>query len=608
MAYRAKQRWSQIMKGGNQRVANTFHINPLIASIILNRGVSEDDEIRRYLHGTLEDLEDPLKLDQIEDAASLLYRKISDYSSIRVIGDYDADGICSSYILISTLKKAGAVVSYDIPDRITDGFGMSVRMVEKAFSDGVDTIITCDNGIAQTAEVKRAKELGMTVIITDHHEPNYTVHENGERVYDLPDADVIVDPKKPGDSYPNKDLCGAGVVWKLMYVFERRYLFRNPIYRPSADEDMIPVRECPLTMQNLPFAAIATVTDIMKLLGENRILVKCGLEMLPDTDNIGMQALIKANNLRGVKLSSYHIGFVLGPCLNATGRLDTAKRAVHLLLEKDPGKALSEAVLLTDLNRKRQDMTEMGKALALDMIDHSDLIHDRVLILYLKGIHESVAGIIASKVKDTYQRPVMVFTDTENPEYLKGSGRSIEEYNMHAELTRVSDVFVKFGGHPMAAGATICRDRLEELRTRLNENCTLTQDDLAQKVLIDAAPRFSMLTEDLARELSLIEPAGPGNRSAMFGCSRVKLLKMDLIGRKKNCVKLILQDNIKMEAVYFTDAEGFIAYLMEKYPSHEVENLMQGRENSIRLTIAYRFKINEYNGVRTPQIQIAHFQ
>lgn len=655
MSYRAPQKWTQIVRGGDARVAETFGIDPLTARIILNRDLSSDEEIRRFLYGTLDDMDDPLMLDQISEAAELLHEKILQHKPIRVLGDYDADGICSTYILCTAIKKAGGEVSFDIPDRVADGFGMSMRMIEKAHADGIDTIITCDNGISQIAETARARELGMTVIITDHHEPNYALKKAGDEPdvqveYLLPDANVIVDPRKPGCRYPNKSLCGAGVAWKLMHVYESRYMVKasyGALQGPSENqgsiladdgssvaensrtivhdsvpgnsrtsgqsqevpESLLPVMQCPVTMENLPFAAMATVTDIMKLQGENRILVKNGLRLLSDTKNIGLRALLKSNSLEDKDLSTYHIGFVIGPCLNASGRLDTAKRAINLLLETDPRKAAEEAASLTALNIERKAMTEDGKLAAFEKIENSDLIHDRVLIVYLEGIHESVAGIIASKVKENYHRPVMVFTDTEDPDHLKGSGRSIEEYNMHAELSRVGDVFVKFGGHPMAAGATICRDRLEELRTRLNLNCTLTPDDLTEKIQIDAAPPLSFLTEDLEENLSLLEPTGTGNRAPLFGCSQVELLRFRIIGRKQNCVKLLVRDkNCRMDALYFGDPQTLIQYLKEKGSEEQFDNLMQGRPNTLRLTLAYKFRINEYQGTRTPQIQIAHFQ
>ena len=602
MAYRAAQRWTQTVRGGDGPIAEKFGIDPLIARILLNRGLTGDEEIRRFLHGTLEDLEDPRRLDQAPEAVRLIRSGVREGKKIRIIGDYDADGIFSVYILYHTLKRLGACVSYDVPDRVTDGFGMSMRLVEEAHRDGIDMIITCDNGIAQLQETWRAKTYGMTVIITDHHEPNYTRKENGEKEYQLPAADAVVDPKKPGCSYPNRNLCGAGVAWKLMYLLENA---------PSADSSgrLKAVRECPIAMEHLPFAAAATITDIMQLTGENRILVKEGLKMLSGTDNAGMRALIRCCGLEGKALTAGHIGFVLGPCMNASGRLDTAKLAIDLLLEENPQEASRLAQKLKELNDARKQMTEDGKRDALDLIGHSDLINDRVLILYLKGIHESVAGIIASKVKETWHRPVIVFTDTEQPDHLKGSGRSIEAYNMHDELSKLSDLFLRFGGHPMAAGVTIRRESLEALRRKINENCSLTPEDLTQKVTLDAVLPLPYLSEDLIRELSVLEPFGPGNSAPLFGVSQARLLKLQVRGKNRNCIHLLIEkDGYRMTAVYFGDSDDFLFYLKEKGGERETARLIAGRESTLTLSLAYRPVVNEFRSERSIQLQIANYQ
>ena len=614
MTLQANRKWSQMVVGGDRRIAERFGIDPIAARLLLNRGLKEDEEIRRFLYGTTADLDDPRLMDQIDTAAGLLHDAVLRKKRIRIIGDYDADGIFSVYILYHALEKAGALVSYDIPDRITDGFGMSMRMIENAHRDGIDLIVTCDNGIAQNAEVSRAKQLGMKVIITDHHEPNFTVSGQGEKEYHLPDADAVVDPKKPGCPYPNKHLCGAGVAWKLMYLYESSCLSGRwndscrDIKAPHPDS-LIPVTECPIAMETLPFAAAATITDIMMLTGENRILVKNGLKLLQETSNTGMRALIRECGLEGRRLNSGHIGFMIGPCMNASGRLDTASGAVGLLLEKNPEKAASRAHFLASLNLRRKEMTEEGKAAAFELIETTSLSKDRVLIVYLKDVHESVAGIIASKVKDTLHRPVIIFTDTENPECLKGSGRSIESYNMHDELSRVSDLFVKFGGHPMAAGVTIERTNLEKLRIRLNENCALTPDDLAQKVLLDAVPPFSYLSEDLIRQLELLEPYGAGMRQPLFGCSQVRILRLYVAGKTRSCVRMTADDGTaRMTAVYFGDADEFISALRQKYGEEETARMLSGKENRIRLSLAYRPVINEYRSERNVQLQIAYFQ
>ena len=613
MPFRVNQKWSQVVVGGDGKIAQKFGIDPVAARVLLNRGLRGEEEIRKFLYGTLDDLEDPTLMDQIENAAALLNEGILQKKKIRIIGDYDADGIFSVYILYHTLERAGALVSYDIPDRIVDGFGMSMRLVENAYRDGIDMIVTCDNGIAQTDEVSRAKQLGMKVIITDHHEPNYTLTENGEIRYHLPDADAIVDPKKPGCQYPNKDLCGAGVAWKLMYLYESRYLSATGMDQSqesgsTCSPSIVPVKDCPTAMETLPFVAAATVTDIMKLTGENRILVKYGLRMLQETENTGMRALIRCCDLEGRKLTVGHIGFIIGPCMNASGRLESAKTAVGLLLETNMENAVARAKSLADLNARRKEMTEKGKAAAFELIEHTALARDRVLLIYLEGVHESVAGIIASKVKETVNRPVIIFTDTENPGYLKGSGRSIEAYNMHDELSRFSDLFVKFGGHPMAAGVTIPRDRLDELRIRLNESCTLSEEDLTQKVLLDAVPPFSYLTEDLIHKLDVLEPYGPGNRSPLFGCSKVRILRLET-GKNNNYVRMLAQDgSARANVVLFGDTNEFLSSLKETFGEIEVNNLLSNRENGIRISLAYRPVLNEYRAKRFVQLQIEYFR
>lgn len=599
MVYRVKQKWSRLVKGGNGKIAQQFGIDPVTATVLLNREINEEDRIRTFLYGGLEDLADPRKMDQAMEAVSLLHDAVAANKKIRIFGDYDADGIFSTCILYHTLDKAGGCVSYDIPDRVTDGFGMSKRMVEQAFHDKVSLIITCDNGITQTEEVLLAKKLGMTVIVTDHHEANYKTDASGMRQYILPEADAVVDPKKPGCSYPDKELCGAGVVWKLMYLYEMLYM----------EGGELPVDQCRIAMENLPFAASATITDVMKLTGENRILVKKGLELLPKTENAGMQALIRSCALSDRPLTTTHVGFVLGPCLNASGRLKTALDAVSLLLETDPVKASRKAEQLKQLNDMRKEMTEDGKAAAFEKITGSSLIHDRVLCVYLEGIHESVAGIIASKVKETFFRPVLIFTDTQDPALLKGSGRSIEPYNMHDELSAVSDLMVRFGGHAMAAGVTIERSSLDTLRSRINEICALTPDDLTQKVLLDAVIPFSYLSEPLIEELAGLEPFGPGNRAPLFGCSKVQVLSLRILGKNQNCVKLSVTDGSRrMTAVYFGDANAFLQYIKNTWGEAETAKLMMGQPNQVRLSLAYRPVINEFRSERSIQLQIAHFQ
>lgn len=627
MAYQTQEQWVEIRKGGDfAAVAEQFGISPVIARLLRNRDITDTVQIRRFLRGNLDDLEDPCGLDHAREAAAFLHDRVLSGARIRVIGDYDADGVCAAFILYDTLKRSGALVDYDIPDRIRDGFGLNVRLIEDAASDGVDTIITCDNGIAARDAVKKAKELGMRVIITDHHEPNYTEEADGSRTWLLPDADLIVDPKKPGCGYPNKDICGAGVAWKLMQIYESLYMSGGNdgtegtggygTEGTGGSDDaagpggtIFPVRQCPVTMEHLPFAAIATVTDVMKLTGENRILVRTGLSMIGESRNAGLHALLAQTGILGKALGCYDVGFILGPCLNAGGRLDSAKRSVALLTEQDPSRTMQMASELSSLNSERKEMTEDGKREASRMIEESSLLNDKILIVYLPGIHESVAGIIASKVKESYNRPVIILTDSEDPDILKGSGRSIEAWNMFEGLSSVSDLFVKFGGHAMAAGVSIRRNRLEELRRRLNADCALTEEDLVKKVRIDMRLPLSYVSEDLVNALRILEPFGTGNRSVLFAQSGLKALRMRVLGQKRNAVKFLLDDQgTRMEAMWFGDASLMESWLEEKYGETELARLKLGEENNIRLAVCYVPEINEFRGVRTVQIRIAHFR
>ncbi len=596
-----QEEWTEIRRGGDYTaIGQQYGISPVIARLLKNREIETDREVRTFLYGGLQDLEDPRLLDSAPQAAALLHEKVLARKPIRIIGDYDVDGICSTYILYDTLSSNGAVIDYEVPDRIRDGFGLNLRLIEDAFRDGIDTILTCDNGIAALDAVSRAKELGMCVILTDHHEPGYTENEDGGRHYQLPPADLIVDPKKPGCPYPNKDLCGAGVAWKLMQLYESLY---------RADGTTQRIEECPVTMKHLPFAAIATITDVMKLTGENRILVKKGLEMLPDVENTGLRALLSQTGTAGRALTCYDVGFILGPCLNAGGRLDSAMRCIDLLNEKDSVRAAHMAGELAALNAQRKEMTEQGRAKARELIEEDGRIRDKVQVLYLPGIHESVAGIIASRIKDDYNRPVLVLTDSEDPGILKGSGRSIEAYNMFEALSAVQDVFVKFGGHAMAAGVSLRADRLEEFRTRINEGCTLTEEDLVKKVRIDMRLPFSYVTEAFTDSLRILEPYGPGNRAPLFAQSNLKVLRMQILGQNRNAVKLLLDDQGKrIDALWFGDADWMEEYLRNKCGEEAFARMKIGADNDLRLAVTYHPDINEFRGMRSVQIRIVNFR
>ena len=423
-----------------------FGIDPMTARVMRNRGIESEADVRRYLYGSLQDLDNPVGLDGIDRASDIILEKIRQHKTIRVIGDYDIDGVCATCILVKGLSALGGDVSYDIPERLSDGYGLNVRLVKEAIRDGIDTLITVDNGISALSQIQLAKDAGMTVIVTDHHSQPYW-EEDGVRIWLKPPADVVIDPNLHDCRYPNKALCGAGVAWKLLYMMEARLQTSNGSL-PSPES-------CPLTIKLLPFAAFATVGDVMDLKGENRILVKTGLHLLEKSENIGMRALISACGLQGRSLSAYHIGFVLGPCINAGGRLETAHEAVALFLAGDEQKARQLAEHLCSLNQERKELTDRGVTQAMEGTENEPLLSDKVLVIYLPGTHESIAGIIAGKVRERTGKPCFILTDAQEEGLLKGSGRSIAEYSMYDELVGCSDLLEKFGGHPMAAGLSM---------------------------------------------------------------------------------------------------------------------------------------------------------
>ena len=614
------EKWLEIRKGGDFReIGRKLGIDPLIARVIRNRGVNSLEEMQRYLHGTLDDLDSPLgastektegngALSGVLHMAEILHEKISSGRKIRVIGDYDIDGVCATYILVHTLEAFGAEVDYAIPHRIIDGYGINIHLVEQAVKDGIDTILTCDNGISAIEQVRLAKECGITVLITDHHEPQYE-DQDGERIYLLPEADEIIDPKKPGCSYPNKDLCGAAVAWKLLYVYEA---LEKDNWQTSTP--LQPLSQCPQTLETLPFASFATVGDVMDLCGENRILVKTGLQMLPACKNPGMRELISACGLMGSTLNAYHIGFVLGPCINASGRLDTALLSERLLLTKDREEAGKLAEKLTALNEERKDLTEQGRVQALALAEKQE--KDSVLVLYLPGVHESIAGIVAGKVRESTNKPCIILTDAGDGEggqpspNLKGSGRSIEEYSMFEELQKCKDLLEKFGGHPMAAGMTLKKENLDAFRRRLNEASSLTEDDLSGKVRIDARLPLAYLSESLIKELKVLEPCGKGNEKPLFAESNLDLLSVRRMGKAGNFLKFKVRKEGSpiLDAVYFGQADELLSALREKGGREQLSLLMHGLPNSLTLTVSYVPEINEYNGNRSIQLIIRNYR
>ncbi|MDO5422914.1 MAG: single-stranded-DNA-specific exonuclease RecJ [Eubacteriales bacterium] len=562
-------------------ISRKFGIDQVTARLIRNRDVEGEEAIQEYLYGGLSSLHDPHLLKGCKEAVSILQKKIAEGKTIRIIGDYDIDGVNATYILYKGLKRCGAAVDYEIPDRMKDGYGINEHLIRLAFEEGIDTILTCDNGIAAVDQIACAKELGMTVVVTDHHE----VQDR------IPAADAIVNPKQEGCPYPFKSLCGAAVAFKLIQCLYEAY--------------GIPAEEAEDFLEE---AAIATVGDVMDLTGENRILVKEGLRRLNETKNPGLRALIQANGLDHAKLTSYHIGFVLGPCINASGRLDTAKRALSLLLEEDPNRAAVLAGELKSLNDERKDMTAKGVEEAVRLIEDGPLKEDRVLVVYLPKCHESLAGIIAGRIRERYYRPTIVITDSADG--IKGSGRSIEAYNMFAELMQCKELFTKFGGHPMAAGLSMEKGMAPVLRKRLNEQATLTAEDLMQKILIDVPMPIDYITEKLIGELSVLEPFGKGNTKPVFAEKDLRLLNAKILGQNQNVLKMQVMNASGMvrDALYFGDIAGFRSYVAEKFGPSEAEKLFQGRENAVTLSMTYYPSVNEFRDRRTIQIVVQNYR
>lgn len=552
-------------KADFQKIGSEFGIDPVIARLIRNRDIQDMKEIRSYLYGTLAEIPSPWKMKDMERAVQILQKKITQKKKIRIIGDYDIDGVTATCILLKGLKRLNANVDTYIPDRVKDGYGMHEQLIDKALEDGIDTILTCDNGIAAAAEIEYAKKEGLTVIVTDHHDIPFRDTEDG-RIWIIPKADAVVNPKQNDCLYPNKNICGAVVAWKLIWALYERL---------GIDSDEI--------WDFLELAAIATVGDVMDLQGENRIIVKEGLKKLSSTSFEGLKALICVNNLEGAEITAYHVGFVIGPCINASGRLDTAARSLELLLADNMEDAMKLADDLYDLNQSRKAMTEQGKEQAIQSIEENNLGKDRVLGVYLPDCHESLAGIIAGRIREAYNKPVFVLT--KGADGVKGSGRSIEAYSMYEELVKCSDLLTQFGGHPMAAGLSMEEKNVELFRRRLNDNCTLTEQDLIPQIMIDVPMPISYLSKKLTEQLKVLEPFGKGNSKPLFAQKNLRAVGIRVFGRNRNVAKMLLIDEngIKMDAVYFGEAQEFVDFVQAHdtisvtyYP--EI-NVFQGREN-----------------------------
>ena len=573
------EKWFVTMKKADfNGIAEKYQISPIIARLMRNRDVIGDEAIDFYLNGTVEDLYDGLLMKDMDRAVDILKEKIEEGKKIRVIGDYDIDGVNATYILQQGLAGLGADVDTDIPDRIKDGYGLNQMLIDRALEDDVDTIITCDNGIAAMNEIAYGKENGMTIVVTDHHEVPY-LEENGEKKYLLPPADAVVDPHRADCEYPFKGLCGAAVAYKLVEV----------LYRVSGKSEQEVGHLQESLMENV---AIATIGDVMDLVGENRVFVKKGLELLKTTKNEGLHALMQCTGVDTANLNTYHIGFVIGPCINAGGRLDTAKRALELLNASNRREAVTLAADLKELNDSRKEMTEEGVEEAVRQIESSSWKDDQVLVVYLPECHESIAGIIAGRIKERYYRPTFVLTKGETG--VKGSGRSIEAYDMFAEMSRCRELFTKFGGHKLAAGLSLEEEKVEVFRKRINELADLTEEDLQMKVSIDMRLPFPYINEELIHELKILEPFGKGNGKPLFAESKLRVIQPRIFGKNRNVLKCRLEDQQgnQMEAVYFG----------------EVEDCLQQMEKKQIMSFTYYPSINEYMGRRTIQLTIVNYQ
>lgn len=585
------EKWFVINKGADfAGIAKRFGISPVTARLIRNREVMGDEAIARYLKGGIGELYDPHLLLDSDRLTDILVQKISEQKKIRVIGDYDIDGVMSTYILYKGITRCGGSVDFQIPDRMKDGYGINDHLIEQADEAGIDTIITCDNGIAAIGEIAHAKSLGMTVLVTDHHEIPYT-EERGERHYKRSEADAIVNPKQMECTYPYKNLCGAAVAWKVIQILYEK-----------CD---IAVEESYDFLENVAFA---TVGDVMDLTDENRILVREGLKRIHTTMNPGMRALILQNKLEPEQISSYHFGFVLGPCINASGRLETAKIALNLFLQEDVKKASEIAAELVDLNAQRKDMTAEGVELAMQQVEEGNT-GEKVLVVYLPDVHESLAGIIAGRIREACHKPTFVLTKSEDG--VKGSGRSIEAYSMYEELCKCQELFTKFGGHPMAAGLSLPEANVEIFREKINACCGLTEEDFIPKIKIDIPMPVDYSDIPLVNELLLLlEPFGKANVKPQFADKNLGIDRAVVVGKNQNVLKLTLKTERgkSISAVYFGDVEEFREYYGRKYGENEVQQAFLGRTNGIRMSVVYYPEINRYQGNESIQIVIKNYQ
>ena len=578
-------------------IAGELGISPIVARIMRNKDMDTVEKQREFLDIDMARLHSPALMKDMDKAVSIITEKIKEHKHIRVIGDYDIDGICATYILVTGIGYMGGNVTYDIPDRVKDGYGINEYIIKKAYADGVDTIITCDNGIAAIEPIEYAKSLGMTVIITDHHEvPFETDDETGDVVYRRVAGDAVVNPKQPDCHYPFKLLCGGAIAYK---VVEQLFTILKEKEWPEMSERLI------------EFAAIATIGDVVDLIGENRIIAAEGLKRLKNTSNIGLHSLLNVCGVNRDRISAYHVGFVIGPCLNAAGRLETAKKGMELLLCNESAKAESLAAELVDLNNTRKNMTEIGVEKAVAMAETKS--DDRVLVLYVPEIHESIAGIVAGRVRERFNKPTFVITDSADEgenEIIKGSGRSIEGYNMFEGLMKCSHLLEKYGGHEMAAGLSVKKNKLNEFVERINEQCELTEEDIIRKIWIDVPMPLAYASKDIVNQLAMLEPYGKGNEKPVFATKNASIKSLRIMGANQNMCRMKLDDGSGkiMDALVFQSIfQGFMEFITEKYGEEQVRKAKMSIPNDIRISVIYYPDINEYNGHESMQIIVNNY-
>lgn len=607
----------QAKKADFKALGEKFGISNITARIIRNRGLIKEDEFEEYLSCNMNELNSPFLLKGMERAVEIIVRAINEKKKIRVIGDYDIDGLCSGYILTTGLERFGAKVDFDVPERIADGYGLNDRLITKAEEDGIDLIITCDNGIAAAKQIAYAKQIGLDVIVTDHHEVPYEL-VNGEKHYIVPKADAVVDHKQYDCKYPFKELCGAGIAYKVIEaVYIKLFVEKEMYIEVDKLEDYVDKQK--FMEEFLVFAAIATIGDIVELLGENRTIVKNGMKSIKTVNNLGLEALIDVNELSNIAISSYHISFVIGPCINAGGRLDTARKAFELFRTTEINEARKKAEELKAINDERKLMTNEFTKNAIDILDADDeMKNQKVIVLYLGNCHESLAGIIAGRIKEIYYKPTFVLTDSADG--VKGSGRSVEGYSMYEEMvladTRYREnlhteehLFMKYGGHKMAAGLSIDKNKINEFRNLLNSSGGISDESIVRKIWIDVPLPFEYISENLIEELEQLEPFGKGNEKPVFAEKNVKVNKMQIFGQNRNVISLKLENEhgMKLDGTCFEEEDIFNDYLKNKFSRNEIDKALAGENNEIRLDIIYYPEINEYRGFRNIRVVIKRY-